>query len=100
MSARKPKRGVQLPTMSRLPYVVEVSGRTADQRYLYYRRAGRRVPLPQPEGSAAFLDAYATAEAMFRVRGVRDGRTVHDAIGAYLSSADFQQHARATSGAP
>lgn len=95
MTARKPKPASRLLTTSRLRFVVEVTGRS-DQKYLYYRRAGRRIPLPQPEGSGAFLDAYAAAEALFRTRQEKDGRSVHDAIAAYLGSADFQQLAPAS----
>ena len=44
----------------RLPYVEANTIRGVV--YLYYRRAGRRIPLAGPEGSAAFLSDYQAAE--------------------------------------
>lgn len=63
--------------------------------YLYYRRGGLYLPLPTPEGSAAFLEAYdrchATFEAARQPRAKPQLHTVQDAVTAYLAGADFRQ---------
>jgi hypothetical protein len=67
--------------------------------YLYYRRNGRRIPLPGPEGSEAFRIAYQQAERFFEGAFAPPGsgrHTVEDVITAYLDSADYRQLAPKT----
>jgi hypothetical protein len=45
MSNRKPTRGARSTISTRLPHVEETKG-AGGQAYLYYRCAGRRIPLP------------------------------------------------------
>ena len=96
MTANGKRPAKPLPPSGRLPYVEAIKGRRDGEVHLYYRRGGRRIPLPQPEGSSVFLDAYHAAEGQFRRPALIDGRTVHDAITSYLGSADFRQLARAS----
>ncbi len=78
----------------RLRYVEEVVSRGVS--HLYYRREGRRHPLPGPEGSAAFLSAYdAVHSGVDRSRAL-SGATVHEAITGYLASADYHSLAPAS----
>lgn len=83
----------------RLPYVQAVR-RPDGADYLYYRRAGRRTPLPGPEGSVLFLDAYDRAHASHTAaRSGADGQragSVAAAITAYLAHGDFAQLAPAS----
>ena len=57
--------------------------------YLYYKRGGKREPLPQPEGSEAFRIAYDRAAARFAPASTSGGQDVAGAISAYLASSDF-----------
>ena len=86
-----------MPT-TRLPHVQSVT--RGDSTWLYYRRAGRRWPLPGPEGSALFLDAYHRIHGAWgTLRAETPAGTpgsVEAAIIAYLRSADYQQLAAAT----
>lgn len=62
-----------------------------DVTYLYYRRSGRRIPLPGPEGSDAFRIAYDKAHRAFGEPAKRQAiQTVDDAVTAYLFSADYR----------
>lgn len=78
---------------SRLPHVERVS--RAGKLWLYYRRGGRRWPLPGPEGSALFLEAYGRIHASYAaLRGETPKGTpgtVDAAITLYLSSADYRR---------
>lgn len=75
---------------ARLPYVE--ANRVAGRVYLYYRRDGRRLPLPGPEGSAAFLAEYDRLHAEFGAPVSPWGKhSVGHAITGYLDSADFRQ---------
>jgi hypothetical protein len=83
---------------ARLPHVQAI--RKPDGRvYLYYRRDGRRTPLPGPEGSLAFLGAYDAIHAAHaanpRPAGGQAG-TVAAAITAYLASPDVAQLAESS----
>ena len=49
----------------RLAYVLAYKDRHGKQRY-YYRRGGRRIPLPGRPGEAEFMDAYQRASADFK----------------------------------
>lgn len=97
MSSRKPTRGARSTPSTRLPYVEETKG-AGGQTYLYYRRAGRRIPLPQPEHSEAFRRAYAKAEAEIEGRHLpkADSLTVELAVTEYLKSADYRELAEAS----
>jgi integrase len=88
MPAREKTPAKPSSVSGRLKFVEAIKGRRGEV-FLYYRRDGRRIPLPAPEGSAAFLDAYDAADRLFRKSGVPAGRTVDEAIGAYISSVDF-----------
>ena len=93
MSMRSSPPAVRSTPTSPLPHV-ERTRNSRGQVYLYYRRGGQRIPLPQPEGSAAFLAAYDQAHASMQRRHGPEasGRhTVGDAVTAYLASADYQQ---------
>jgi hypothetical protein len=72
---------------------------SAGRTYLYYRRNGQRIPLPQPEGSAAFLAAYDQAHGSHQsfAPGATGRHTVDEAITAYLASADYRQLAPSSS---
>ena len=79
------------PRTTRLPYVEASKAR--GKLYLYYRRDGKRVALPGPEGSAAFLSEYDRVHREFERPSVTSswGRhTVGTAITEYLASADYQ----------
>lgn len=82
----------------RLPYVTAQRGPDG-REYLYYRRDGRRTPLPGPEGSVLFLETYDRVHAAYSgprpAAGAHPG-TVDAAITAYLAGADFHQHKPAT----
>lgn len=86
------------PAPARLPYVIAT--RRGDRVWLYYRRGGKRWPLPGPEGSAAHILAHERVHAAYetlRQAPVRTAPgTVEAAVVAYLRSADFQQHAEST----
>ena len=79
---------------SGLRYVERTRGGSGEV-YLYYKRAGRRIPLPQPEGSAEFLAAYERAAATFGP-AQEAATSVSTAIDSYLASADFSQLAAAS----
>jgi integrase len=64
---------------------------SAGEVYLYYRRGGKRIALPGPEGCEAFRIAYDAAAARFAPKVETREYTVAGAIDAYLSSADFRQ---------
>ena len=65
--------------------------------FLYYRRAGKRLPLLGPEGSAAFLASYRAAAATFTSDGsAKAVRTWDQAITEYLASADFKNVSAST----
>ena len=78
---------------SHLPHVIAT--RRGDRVWLYYRRGGRRWPLPGPEGSALFLEAYGRIHSSYGVlrgdtpRGTPG--TVDAAVLLYLQSADFRR---------
>lgn len=76
---------------NRQPFILEIH--TKGHTYLYYRRNGERIPLPCPEGSAAFDAAYEAVHQRFE--NPRSSawavHTVGYAITEYLSSADFRQ---------
>jgi len=90
MTEKGKKPAKPSPPIGRLRNVGAFKGR-AGEIFLYYRRSGRRIPLPQPEGSSVFLDAYHAAEQQFRRPEIFAGRTAQDAIAGYFGSADFQQ---------
>lgn len=74
---------------TRLPYVEAIPSR--GKLFLYYRRDGRRQPLPGPEGSAAFLSEYDRLHAEFENPNAGFAKhTVGAAIEDYLASADFR----------
>lgn len=81
-----------------LDYVKRV--RRGERVWLYYRRAGRRWPLPGPEGSAVFLAAYNRIHASYAT--LRDATpagtpgTIDAAVTLYLGSADYQRLAEKT----
>src|ERR1700733_10854069 len=79
---------------SALRYVERTRGGSGEV-YPYYKRAGRRIPLPQPEGSAEFLAAYERAAATFGP-AQEAATSVSTAIDSYLASADFSQLAAAS----
>lgn len=99
MSVPRKKRGSRLQPSARLPHVEATSNGTG-KTYLYYRRVVGpdliRIRLPGPEGSAAFLAAYAVAKdhAEGRERARSSNHTVDSAVTAYLTSADYQQLAK------
>nr|WP_314074829.1 tyrosine-type recombinase/integrase [uncultured Roseococcus sp.] len=81
------------PPHERLPHVMEV--RRGKNTWLYYRRGGRRWPLPGPEGSSVHIlahqkihDSYATLRET--VTRSAPG-TLDAAVTAYLRSADYKQ---------
>jgi len=78
--------------VGRLPFVQSIRGPDGKD-YLYYRRDGRRTPLPGPEGSILFLETYDRVHAAWSPPQPAHGRpgTVDAAITAYLAGADFQQ---------
>jgi len=84
-------RGARLKISIRPRYLDAVEG-GGGQTYLYYRRAGQRIPLPGPEGSEAFRRAYEAAEALFGGPAPPKALppTVDLAITEYLGSADYQ----------
>lgn len=92
MSKRKPQRGSRSTLSTRLPYVEATRG-ARGQEYLYYRRAGRRIPLPQPEGSSAFLRAYEAARRLIEEGDARpvERHTLDAAVTAYLASSKFAE---------
>jgi integrase len=95
---KKPARGRSAPTLSpasSLKYV-ERTRNGAGRLFFYYRRGAERIPLPGPEGSPDFKDAYEAAAARFEPPPEPDGGTVGVAIDAYLASADFSQLAPAS----
>lgn len=73
------------------PHVLRVT--RGDRTWLYYRRGGRRWPLPGPEGSALFLDAYNRIHASYgTLRAATPAGTpgtVEAAVILYLQSADY-----------
>lgn len=82
----------------RLPHVTET--RRGDRVWLYYRRGGRRWPLPGPEGSAVFLEAYGRIHSSW---GAMQGDTprgtpgtVDAAVTLYLGTADYLRLAAGT----
>lgn len=94
MSRRGPRLNVPPKATTRLRYVEE-SKNSQGAPYLYYRRSGRRIPLPMPEGTAEFLRAYYTAEAQFQ-KARPEAATISDAITEYLDDPDFAQLAPAS----
>ncbi|HVB68004.1 MAG TPA: hypothetical protein VNE67_09135 [Acetobacteraceae bacterium] len=92
MSSRKPGRGARSTSSTLFPYLERTRG-AGGQIYLYYRRRGRRVPLPGPEGSTEFAAAWHAADTRFeqRLRPETSGQSVHDAITEYLDGADYRQ---------
>ena len=66
------------------------------QTYLYYRRDGRRHPLPGPEGSGAFLAEYDRVHGSVERTASIGTSAVHDAVAAYYASADFHALAPAS----
>lgn len=73
---------------ARLPFVEASKAR--GKLYLYYRRDGRRQPLPGIEGSEEFLSEYHRIKSEFESATVRWGvHTVGAAIMEYLGSADY-----------
>ncbi|NKC33465.1 tyrosine-type recombinase/integrase [Falsiroseomonas selenitidurans] len=97
MSKREPTRGARSTISNPWPHLERTRG-AGGQTYLYYRRAGRRTPLPGPEGSGTFIRAYEAARAATESQAPRTtGRhTLDDAITLYLASADFLAHAANT----
>src|SRR3974390_3509924 len=87
----------------RLKYVhqwVDTRGGGAKARY-YFRRDGRRIPLPGFPGSAEFWEAYQAALAMQMPRPmIGASRTkagsISALIGTYLSSPEFLARKPAT----
>lgn len=81
-----------------LPHVLRV--KRGASTWLYYRRGGRRWPLPGPEGSALYLDAYNRIHASYgTLRAATPAGTpgtVDAAVIAYLQCADYQQLATRT----
>jgi hypothetical protein len=97
MASRKPSSASK-GSPARLAYVETVRAANGTI-YLYYRRGGRRIALPGPEGSEAFQLAYEHAERLFEGppdRGGSGRHTVDDVIAAYLDSADYRQLAPKT----
>jgi hypothetical protein len=79
--------GPSKPARQRYVQAVQVGEAT----YLYYRRGGRRIRLPGPEGSEAFHIGYNRAHRAFGEPVKRQANsTVDDAVTAYLSSADYR----------
>lgn len=92
MSNRNPARGARSTPSIRLPHVEETRG-AGGQTYLYYRRNGRRIQLPHPEGSGAFLLAYERAKRVVEEGATAERTTTHTldaAVTSYLSSADYR----------
>ena len=85
---------------ARLPHVTET--RRGDRLWLYYRRGGRRWPLPGPEGSALFLEAYGRIHASYGTLKADTPKgtpgTVDAAVTLYLSSADYRSLGARTQG--
>jgi integrase len=83
-------------TRIRLAYVHAFVDRHGRARY-YFRRHGRRIPLPGAPGSAEFMDAYSKAlEAAPKTTiEIGSGRTLSGSVNAmivgYLGSAAFGQ---------
>ncbi|SHJ68078.1 Phage integrase family protein [Roseomonas rosea] len=76
---------------------VELVRKPDGRQYAYYRRNGRRIPLPLPLGSNAFQVAYEKARR--EAEGLRDapGRySVQAAVTAFLGSVDFGKLASPT----
>ena len=80
----------------RLPFVEAVKAK--GKVYLYYRREGRRVALPGPEGSPEFLAAYDTAHRDHGLvtQPVVSTHTVSRVVRSFLTSADFFAHRPST----
>jgi integrase len=81
-------------TRIRLPYIHEFRGRHGEIRR-YFRRFGRRIPLPGPVGSEAFMTAYQAAMAHQPAGENRTG-TVNAALVAYYTSLEFRSQAAGT----
>lgn len=92
MSKREPTRGARSTISNPWPHLERTRG-AGGQMYLYYRRGGRRIALPGPEGSGVFIRAYEAARAATEQHQPKTtGRhTADDAITLYLASADYQQ---------
>jgi integrase len=87
-------------TRIRLDYVHRFKDRHGRQRH-YYRRNGRRVPLPGRPGSDEFMEAYARALAGESERPALGAArtkagTVNAAVISYVNSAVFQAMAPET----
>jgi integrase len=92
-------RGRILTTIS-LKYVHHFRDQGGCDRY-YFRRHGRRIPLPGVPGSKAFMDGYAEALACFAGRPVPTrAKTAAGTFAAlapiYYASADFKSLAAST----
>lgn len=91
MSKRGPNRGAR--SIASTPWRhLERTKVAGGQTYLYYRRDGRRIALPGPEGSGAFVRAYEAARDEVERRAPKIGghHTVEDAITLYLDNPDFK----------
>jgi integrase len=87
-------------TRIRLDYVHRFRDRHGKPRF-YFRRHGRRTPLPGPPGSTEFMAAYSAALATTpRATDIGAARTIAGSINAmvvgYLGSAAFAQLAPAS----
>jgi len=86
------------PPPERLPHVMAV--RRGKSTWLYYRRGGRRWPLPGPEGSSAHILAHQKIHEAYGTLRQAETRvapgTLDAAVTAYLRSADYQQLAPQT----
>jgi integrase len=72
------------PMLTSLKYVLRTVSK--GNTYLYYRRAGLKLKLPGPEGSAAFLKAYKTIHNEFERSDAAVGAgTLGKAVEFYLS---------------
>jgi integrase len=93
MSTREPWRGARSTPSTPWPFLERTRG-AGGQLYLYYRRGGRRIPLPQPEGSAGFVAAYERARVAFEGRPRQPASGLHtagEAVIAYLAGPDYAQ---------
>ena len=78
-----------MPSPARLPHV-EVN-RSGGKIYLYYRRGETRLPLPPPEGGAAFLAEYDRVHTVYASpQSPWALHSVGHAITSYLDSADYK----------
>jgi integrase len=85
-------------TLVALPYVQPIRNRHG-KLYYYFRREGRRIPLPGKPGSPAFMMAYNAALASFTINQVSDRSpvgSVSAAIAEYYGDNTFLSLAPAT----